>query len=604
MLIVYKNYYILIVALIVMHSLHQQVSKLRRRLHDITCEEKHTSNTFEFDAESDECADAIIRQAMKSDPESMSLSGGEDAKNVLEIPIDQAQLLTTLSSIDKIRICNNVSDNCSMGYLVNQKVRGILSCGEMIVYESINSSDRRMGSESGHVSEPVLLDVIRMAEDPTMMLQRDYASSSISTIAAAAATSTFASTNTSTPATTTSAAARARAPAPTPFEPCKAVPAAASPNASDIVREAREEHSIGSRRNSATRESTQSDSSFNEYMEPRHTAANLRAVSSSAVDVVSHGSYSAGSTRQNSPPITRNQSPLPFGIFTHPDDVVWGSVAWSEPPFEVSRPMSGITESLACSERAGEVLSTVGYISCASTHVASAVHDSIRFDDEGSDFTSMVRVQVTDRALTPTPAFTPATVLTTPNPVLTTNSMPDLALVHVPVLDPGANENRSRFPAHNSITATIGSVDEFLTGEIERDKVKMTAIWGDDEAQSMDAVEQREWKASSSSFVPRTRSKVRSAPTCQTSPSGHSIYIRDNKLLTGKGKGKAKARSATSDNNAWTNTEQECEDADGVEKLVDIPLSLPCRDIGRKSSTAPADTHTHRGVYSAVSIPR
>jgi hypothetical protein len=148
----------------------------------------------------------------------------------------------------------------------------------------------------------------------------------------------------------------------------------------------------------------------------------------------------------------------------------------------------------------------------------------------------------------------------------------------------------------------IGSDNEFLTvGEIERDEERMTAIWGGDEVQSVDAVDKREWKASSSSFVPRTRSEVRSAPTCQASPSAHSSYIRDDKLLRGKWKGEA--LSATKDNNAWTNTEQECEDGHRVESSLAILLSLPYRDIGRKSTTAPADTHTHRGVYSAVSLP-
>jgi hypothetical protein len=516
---------------------------------------------------------------------------GEEAKTVLEIPVDQGQLLTTLSTIDT-RICNDFNDTCSGGCPVNQKERG----GEMIVNESIKSSDRTEVNQS--VSESILLDVIRVAEDPTVMFQKDCVPSNMSTI-----TSASASTSTSTPALTpasppspvpasTSTSAATSAPAPAPFEPCKAIPAAASPNASDIVTEARE-HIIGSRRNTATREPPhpiQSDISYNKSLEPVHTSANSRAVRSSAVDVVSHESYSAGSTSQYSPPVTRNQSPLPFGIFAHPDDVVWGSDAWSEPPFEVGRPMSGIT----LLERAGEVPTTEGYTSCAITHGASSAHDSIIFDDGGSDFTSMVRVQLTGHALTPTP--TPA-----PAPLLTTSS-PYPALVCDPVLAPGAYESSSRFPAHDSITATIGSDGEFLeVGEIERDGVGTTAMWDGDEVQPVDAIEQREWKASSGSFVPRTRSKVRSAPTCQISPSAHSGYIRDGKLLRGKGKGKA--LSATSDNNAWTYAEQECEDGDGVESSVDIPLSLPYHNIGRKSSTVPADTHTRRGVYSAVSIP-
>ena len=608
----------------VIYFLHEQVSKLRRRLHDITSEEKHTSNTLEFDAESDKWSAALIRNIKKSAPKSESLIEGEEAKNVLEIPTDQVQLFTSLISIDNIQICNNVSHNCSKGSSVNQEERGILSSAKMIVKESINSSDRREGSQSGHVSEPILLDVIRAAEDPTVMLQKDCVLSNISTIAPAAAASAAASatdataTDGATAATaattataadadaadaTASASALPLAPAAVaaPFEPPRAAPATASIDVSAIVIKAKDEYSIGSRRSPATCEPPhpiQSDSSFNKSIrQPAHTSADSRAVRSSAVDVVSHESRSAGSTRQHSPLITRNQSPLPFGIFTHPDDVVWGSDAWSEPPFEVSRPMSGITESLACLERGGEVLSTEGYMGCASTHGASAADGSIRFDDEGSDFTSIVRLQLTDRAHT-TPTSAP--VPTTSNPVLAT--MPGPALVHVPVLTPSANENSSRFPAHDSITATVGSDVEILTvGDLKRDGVRMTAIWGDDEVQSVDAVERREWKASTSSFVPRTRSKVRSAPTCQASPSAHSSDIRDDKLLRGKGKGKA--RSATSDNTAWTNTEQECEDGDGVESSVDIPLSLLHRDIGHKISTAPADTHTHRGVYSAVNIP-
>jgi hypothetical protein len=247
-----------------------------------------------------------------------------------QIPIDQAQLLTTLSSIDNIRICNDVTNNCSVGYSVNQEESGIFSCEEMIVNGIINSSDRREGSQS--VSEPILLDVIKVAEEPTIMLQGDCILSNMSTItstsaAAAPSTSTSAPAATTTTTTTAAAAAAARviAPAPTSFEPCKAVPAAASQNASDIVIEAREEHSIGSRRNTATREAPrtiQLDISYNECKEPRHAAVSTSTVISCDIDTVSHESYSAGSTRQHSPPITRNQSPLKFGIFTHPDNVV------------------------------------------------------------------------------------------------------------------------------------------------------------------------------------------------------------------------------------------------------------------------------------------
>ena len=431
------------------------------------------------------------------------MPGGEEAKNVLEIPIDQAKLLKTIDSIDNIRICDEVSDSCSVWYSVNQGERAILSSAEMIVNESIKCPERREGGQSGHASEPMLLECMRVVEDPTIILQKDYILSSISTIA-----STSASTSTSIPApisaspaaaaaaaTSTSAAAASStfaptsaptsaAPAPAPYDPHRVAPAAASLDASIIVIEEREEYSIISRRSPATREQPhhiQSDISSNKSLELVHTIANLRAVTSSAVNVVNHERHSAGSTRQDSPPVTCNQLPLPFGIFTHPDDVVWGRDAWSDPPFEVSRPMSGITESLPYLVEGG-----------ASTHVASAAHGSINFDDDGSDFTSIASMQVTDHAITPTPNPTPAPVLTTPNPVLVSDPITDPALVHVPVL-----------PANDSIAApTTRSDNEFLT---------MTAVWGGDEVRSVDAVEQRGWKASSRSFVPRTRSKVRSA---------------------------------------------------------------------------------------------
>ena len=572
------------------------------------------------------------------DSESKSLSGGEEAKNVLQtvpidreknvlqtVPIDQALIPTGMSVIENIPIFSDVSDNRIGWSSGSQEKRNTLSTTsmnmiikmDMNMNKITNCSNQTGLRRIGHVLESISSDIMEIEEDCLSSFSRDLTSSGIRSIASA----------------------------PSTFSPSTADSLAASLNVSANVLGARDEYGVGSRRSPATftsplanqpnnnnnnsnnnnndnynnnnndndnstfnknkynNKNKDNNNNYNTEPKPKHTGTSPSAVISSEIDLVNRENCTSGNPRQ----LSSNHSSITFEIFKHPDDVVWGLDSRSEPPDAVSRLVCGIIER--------EVHAPEGHTICASTQGASSAHDrSIKYD-EGSDSQDVLTfshsVQSTDpaRTLVFPLSLSPALV-----PVSYPCYMPDTLPAHVPVDLPGDDENRLQSCALDSMTTIVtqlkddtvrGSDNKILiVGETRRDGDTIIAVCGEPEGKTSDTIDGKEKECRTSSFVPRTRSKVRcSAPTYQATSSPSRTYLEEEKVLSGI----HKACSATDGINAWI--EESCEreiEEDGEQEetvlgAVGITLS---HDVNRKSSTAPASihTHSHRGVYSVLSV--
>lgn len=537
------------------------------------------------------------------------MCGGEEAKIVLQtVPIDQALISTSMSEIKNVPIFSNMSDNHIGWSLESQEKRNALSTASMSMDMAMNMNEITNCSHQkglrciGHVLQSISSDIIEIREDYPSSFSKDLTSSSIRSMASAPSTSTF--------------------------NPPTAVPIAASLVVSANALGARDEYGVGSRRSPATLASSlsnQSNSSHNHSNDnsnnnkdnnnnnnsnnsnnntepkPKHTGASPSVVVSSEVDLGNRENCTASNPCQ----VLSNHSSIAFEIFKHPDDVVWGLDARSEPPLAVSRLICGIIET--------EVRASEDYAICANTQGASSVHGRSIEYDEGSDSQDILShsVQSTDLARTPDPLLSPAPAPAPAlGPVFYPFRTPNTDPAHVPVdLPVSALDTMTSIVTQlKDDRVRISDIEISLVGETRRDGDTITAVavCGEHDKRASDTIEgkdkDKEWKTRS--FVPRTRSKVRcSAPTYQATSSTSRTYLEEENVPIGR----YKACFVTAGINAWI--EESCEgemeedeqQEETVLSSVDIPLS---HDDNRKSFTAPASihTHSHRGVYSVLSV--